>query len=133
LPLYLYIIGEIFGEVSRNQLLIFVSLPVGVALISWFYLFPAKLIPSKYHALLLGGVIIVYCFSASNLLLRQFCSSVILLYAVSASNRFASVALLILSASFHITSIPFFLLYRFYMKKHGDYFILLFFIFIFCR
>ncbi|MFQ1618101.1 EpsG family protein [Aeromonas veronii] len=132
LPLYLYLIGEVFGDISRSQLLIFVGIPVGVALISWFYLFSAKFIPSKYHALILGGMIVIYCFSASNLLLRQFCSSVILLYAISVSNRFASVSLLILSASFHITSIPFFILYRIYIKKrHGDYFLLLFFFFVF--
>lgn len=128
LPIYMYFVGEIFGEITRNSLLLIIGLPTAIALICWFYIFPSGCIPTRYHALLLAGMTIIYSYSASNLLLRQFVSSVILLYSLSVKGRNRSYLLLILSASFHVTSIPFYLMYRIYTRsKFGNLLFLLFF------
>lgn len=118
LPLYFYFVSCIFGDVTKNQLIFLVNLPVGIFFIYWVYKNSQKICQVKHLSFLISGVLIFYSFGYGSLLLRQYCACVFLLYAFTEKRNYIVFLLVALAIFFHTSSLFVFFIVTFFLKKN---------------
>jgi len=111
LPLFFYFLVLIFPPISVNGLMFFLALASSFLLFLWV----EKIFYSgdqPRHPALLGASILMLNLYFSTQLSRQFISLIILLYAFTSHGWLKQWLFVGLAAAFHLTAIPFYVLYR---------------------
>src|SRR3546814_4394617 len=91
-------------------MMFFLSLFSIILFIVWLCRVSAQEAPQK-QALLLGISLLMINLYFSTQTSRQFIATILLLFAITEKSLFIRFALLALASAFHITSIPFFIIY----------------------
>lgn len=114
-PLLMYLWGLFLPPLSVGGLMLCLSLASSFLLLIWIEKTFYSGLTIRSSAMV-GICILFFNIYFSIQLTRQFFSLIILLYAFSAQQGYKSWAYVALAASFHLTAIPFYLMYRIMRK-----------------
>src|SRR3546814_17491437 len=100
----------ISSNLAINGMMFVLALCSIILFIVWLCRVSAQEAPQK-QALLLGISLLMINLYFSTQTSRQFIATILLLFAITEKSLFIRFALLALASAFHITSIPFFIIY----------------------
>jgi len=111
LPLLLYFFSILLPALTVNGLMFFISLFCAFLVMVWVEItFYSK--DSNQSPALIGVSILMLNLYLSTQLTRQYIALIILLFSFASSGQFRQWTYVILAATFHLTAIPFYFMYK---------------------